>query len=587
MRIERRALPYASILPFLLLTATAELSAQSSAGNLKDAKERVATILGEEDAVYLLVAATSMEKVMPDRGTFVGRPGRPVEIALAAGETESAQVIIAPLAHSLTGMRFEVSGLSGPDGAELNSGAVTLAPVGYVRTESRHLFYDVEHSGWFPDPILPFVNRLEVPHDGLQTLWLSVRCPEGQQPGDYRGVITIRPDNAPARIIPVHVRVFGFTVPRARSLPTRLAVFPDHLERVYGSAWNDTIYWRYVDFLHMNRVNMDFPYRMEGPPPDEAEIRRLVTGGQDAWGLRFIQQAGRGWSDTGPEAAEYADYIERAVADAKARFEVLERVGAGKLAYLYLFDEVREEHFPLLLRVARRIRQELPGVPIATSAFDRRFGAESGLDEVIDIWVAIIAHFDNPDIRAALDRVRARGALVFWYTTIWPPRPYPNFFLEYDAIEPRLLMGAMAQKYRPDGFGYWAINYWIQPSMELPQPITEGPFTNWNPLTGGPSHGEGSWIYPGADGPITSIRFENFRDGLEDFEYYRLLEGAIEDAQRAGAPPDALDHARALLDIPDEVVRSLTEFTRSPESLAQHRLEVAEAIERLRGVARR
>jgi hypothetical protein len=587
MRIQWAFIVQVLIVPILLLSQSGELPAQAQTGSLRDAKARVAAITGEEDAAYVLVAATSMEKVLPDRGAFVGRPGRPVEIALAAGEIESAQIIIAPLAHSLTGVRFEASVLAGPGGAELSRDAVKLAPVGYVRTDSTQLFYEVDQWGWYPDPILPFVNRFEVPHDGVQTLWVSVRVPEGQKPGDYTGVISVVPENAPPRTIPVHVRIFGFTVPRTRSLQTILGVFPDHFERVYGSAWNDSIYWRYVEFFRMNRVNMDFPYRTEGPPPDEAEIRQLVTGGQDALGLRFIQQAGRGWSDTGPEAAEYLDYLERAIADAKSRFAVLERAGAGKLAYLYLFDEVREEHFPLLLSVARRLRKELPGVPIVTSAFDRRFGAESGLDEVIDIWVAIIAHFNDAAVRAEIDRVRGRGARVFWYTTIWPPRPYPNFFLEYDAIEPRLLMGAMAQKYRPDGFGYWAINYWIQPSMELPRPITEGPFTNWNPLTGGPSHGEGSWIYPGADGPITSIRFENFRDGLEDFEYYRLLEDAITDATRMGAPPDIVDQARALLAIPDELVRSLTDFTRSPESLAQHRLEVAEAIERLRAVARR
>jgi hypothetical protein len=385
----------------------------------------------------------------------------------------------------------------------------------------------------------------------------------------------------------VTVRVFGFTIPRERSLRTTVGMFTDHLERVYGDTWNDTLYWRYAEFLLANRVNMDSPYRMEGPPPDESEIRRLVAGGQDAWGLRFIRQAGKGWSDTGPDAADYEAYVDQAIAEARARLQVLERAGAAHLAYLYLFDEVREEHFPLLLKTAQRLRRELPGVPIMTSAFDKRFGAASGLDEVIDTWVAIISHFNTPDTRAAIDRVRARGARVVWYTTIWPPRPYPNFFLEYDAIEPRVLMGAMAQKYRPDGFGYWALNFWdVEGSTETPRPMTEGPYTRWNPRTGGPSHGEGSWIYPGQSGPITSIRFENFRDGLEDYEYYRLLEAALAGAASVGAPPELLERARALLAVPDDIVRGLTDFTRSPELLGRHRLDVAEAIEHLRASAR-
>lgn len=566
----------------LLLSCAAGVTAQSAAATLGEAKARAAAMLGEEEAEYLLIAASSMEKVMPDRAAFTGRPGRAVEIAVAGGEIESAQVIIAPLSRSLEGVQFALSPLTGPGGAILPLEAVTLAPVGYVHTDSAKLFYEVERTGWFPDPILPFVDRFDVSGERVQTLWLSIRCPEGQARGVYTGVLTVQPENAPARTIPVHVRVFGFTIPRERSLPTILGVFVDHLEGVYGDEWNEAIYWRYAEFLHSNRVNMDFPYRVEGPPPMESEIRRLVAAGQDAWGLRFIRQAGRGWSDTGPDPAEYAVYLDQAITDARARLEVLERAGGRELAYLYLFDEVREQHFPLLLETAGRLRRELPGVPILTSANDRRFGATSGLDTVIDVWVAIIAHFNKPEVRADIERVRARGARVFWYTTIWPPAPYPNFFLEYDAIEPRLLMGAMARKFRPDGFGYWAINFWIQDETDRPRPIVEGPYTAWNPRTGGPSHGEGSWIYPGRDGPITSIRFENFRDGLEDFEYYHLLEVAIAEAASAGAAADLIDESKARLAVPDNIVRSLTDFTRSPDALEQHRLEIAETIEHLR-----
>ena len=143
-------------------------------------------------------------------------------------------------------------------------------------------------------------------------------------------------------------------------------------------------------------------------------------------------------------------------------------------------------------------------------------------------------------------------------------------------------MGAMTQKFKPDGFGYWSINWW--PFNE--KPITKGPYTDWNPRSSEISHGDGDWICAGKDGPITTIRFENFRDGLEDYEYYQLLKQAIVQAKKRGLSQTLIDRAQSMLIVPDGIVRTLTAFTRDPELLAQHRLRIAETIEELSGLGR-
>lgn len=546
---------------------------------LEQSKVRIAELVGETEAAFLLVAEYSTVKVMPDRAAIVGRPGSPVDIALARGEVEAGQVIIAPLDRNLEGVRVSVSPLVSPEGRVLPDSAVDLAVMGYVHTDSVDLFYEVDRTGWFPDPILPFREAFDVDRERVQSLWLTVRAPAGQPPGTYEGRITVSPANTEARAIPVRVRVFDFTLPVERSLPVTVGVLPERLRAIYGDAWDDELRWRYADFLLAHRLNYDNPYRDHEPPPSPEEVRRLVAGGQDAWGLRFIRQPGKGFSDVGPDSAVYQAYLEEAVADAKATLAVLKQVGAEKLAYIYIYDEVREQHWDLLRKVAERLHEELSGVPVMTSAFDPEFGHSSGLDQVVDVWVGIIAHFKTAEGRAKAERARADGARVIWYTTIWPPRPYPNFFIEYEAIEARLLMGAMTQKFRPDGFGYWAINWWF--GNEDQKLLTSGPYTDWNPLVSGNAHGEGSWIYAGPEGPITSIRLENFRDGLEDYEYYQLLASAIERSEAERIPTQELAEARALLIVPDEIVRGLTDFTRDPDLLARYRLSLATAIERL------
>jgi len=550
--------------------------------SLEAAKMRVAKALDREDADFLLIAESSMVKVMPDRAPFKGRPGEALEIAVAGGETEAGQIIIAPINQGLRDVTFSVSDFVGPNGATLAQGSVSLDVVGYIRTVERKMVYEVDRVGWFPEPILTSLERFDVERDRVQSLWLSVQVAPGQAPGLYVGTVSVDPENAAPETIAVNLRVFDFSIPRAGSYPLSIATFVDNLKRMHGDQWSDDLYWKYADFILEHRLYFDNTFRDAGPAPSVEEIKRLVAGGQQLWALRFIRQPGEGFSDVGPELSEYPAYLDEAFEEANARLRVLEEAGARDLAYIYIFDEVKERHFETLLSVGRRIKKELPGVPIWTSAQDKEFGRISGLDEVIDVWGVNIMAFDDPEWLANIEQARANGAEIVWYLTPWPFRPFANFLLEYDAIEPRLLMGAMIQKIQPDGFGYWSTNWWA--NQHSPLPRGAGPYTDWsiahpNEL----SNGDGNWIMAGEDGPITTIRFENVRDGLEDYEYYQLLARAVERGERQGAAPELLARARALLQVPDDVVRGLTDFTRDPRVLEQHRLEVAEAIEQLAG----
>ena len=413
---------------FLLICATAlvtapELHGQAESGDtlaIHQSKLRAAEITGEKEAAFLLIPEYSSVKVMPDRAAFTGMPGEPLEIALARGETEAGQLIIAPLTRELLGVTFEVSELRGPEGELFPADAIELEVMGYVRTDSvADVVYPIERRGWFPDPILPFVERFDVGRDRVQSLWLTVHARTGQRAGTYSGQVTVAPENAEARTIPVRVRVFDFEVPRQRSLPVTVALFSNHLETIYGDAWSDALWWQYAEFLAAHRLDTDNPYREEAPQPSVEEIRRLVELGQQRWGLYYIRQPGEGWSSVGPEASEYDDYISRVTAEARSRLDVLEKAGARHLAYIYLYDEVRERHWDKLRETAEHLRRELPGVPVLTSAFDAQLGAESGLDEVVDEWVQTIANFNRPREKAAIDRARAAGERVLWYTTIW------------------------------------------------------------------------------------------------------------------------------------------------------------------------
>jgi hypothetical protein len=136
----------------------------------------------------------------------------------------------------------------------------------------------------------------------------------------------------------------------------------------------------------------------------------------------------------------------------------------------------------------------------------------------------------------------------------------------------------MTAKYRPDGFLYYEISIW-----NSQKPITAGPFTDWDPRSYTTYDGDGSWTCVGPQGiPLPTIRLENFRDGLEDYAYVRLLESAIARVEATPALRDQkagwLKEARALLEVPAEVLKSRTEFTHDPSAVYKWRNRIAEAI---------
>ena len=84
------------------------------------------------------------------------------------------------------------------------------------------------------------------------------------------------------------------------------------------------------------------------------------------------------------------------------------------------------------------------------------------------------------------------------------------------------------------------------------------------------------------DDPVSSIRWEMLRDGVEDYEYLAMLRRLL--AQKRGQLP-AADAARcaALLEVPTSISASLTSYTRDPAPVEARRREIAHAIEELTG----
>lgn len=517
--------------------------------------------------------ASSMEKILPRAGMPNITVASHTALSLARYEKESLQVIVIPCESDVKQVSVQVSDLRSREGTTLPASSIDSVVVGYVQTKEVPP-YDSSHVGWWPDPILEFQLEADIARGDAQSFWVRVRCPQDQAPGEYSGKLTVLVQGKPAFHFDLTVRVYDFAVPARTPLDLAVTFQPMYYEPDGAGGWQEGGYrfseWQkhklaWGDMLADYYLSYDSLYHSQ--QPDWEVLDRIRTQGRlGRFNLGY-------YGACGESEEEIAGWKAATLPRIRLGYEAAKERGLLNHAYIYGCDENPQELFPAVERAARILKQEFPGVTVMTTTYDNSYG-EGSVIKSMDAFCPLTPSFDPAGVVPA----RQKGKQVWWYTCCGPHHPHLNTFIEYPAIEGRLLMGAMTAKYRPDGYLYYQISIWNAKS------ITQGPFTDFDPRSWTTYHGDGSWTYPGPDGtPLPTVRLENFRDGLEDYAYLRTLEATIAKVEaseelRAGNV-GWLVRAKELLEVPADVLASKTEYTHDPGAIYRWRDAVARAIE--------
>ncbi len=528
---------------------------------------------------YTVGWAGSTAKVRPQ-----AMPPHEVEVRkeallkVAGNESAHVQIAVAPWAASLKNVRVKVSSLVNSQGEALPKEAVDVRTVGFVKTIEPD--YPTDYVGWWPDPLLDFLDAVDVPEQEVQTFWVRVRTPEKQQPGLYRGTVTVSADGVPPTELALNVQVRHFSLSKKSPLPLATAFAGEHFFRQFTDRPWEELKFEVADFLADYFIDFNSIYR-EGPPDFEVLEYLHQKGTLSAFSigtLGFNRNQNSNLPTVTSELLQSAEARwEEMITPA---YEEARRRGLAHLAYSYGLDEINSNNYDGLRAIAQAFKAKYPDLPLASSALDSSLGVTSRTREVIDIWVPRLNHYDI----ATAEQARAQGRTVWWYTCLSPANPFPNFFTENPAMEIRLLMGAMSAKYQPDGFLYYSIFRYQNLNRDDPPrtAVDDGPYTSWNACAfGQPFNGEGYWAYPGPDGkPLASLRLENLRDGLEDLAYWQLLSRKVEEAKRqSGADEAWLAKAEQALEVPQALVTAMNQFSTDAALLEKWRDRLADLIE--------
>jgi len=528
--------------------------------------------------------ATPMVKVMIEGGhadknwPFEGTLGATsYTVSLAKNEHEAFQVAIFP-DQALTNAQVTVSTPQPAGGQGAFNGNVSVWLVGHVKGAEQPIsdlnidypsYLDNYTGGWWPDPLITNKNSCSINANDRVAFWVDVATKTDTPAGDYTATVTVSATGITPITLALTVHVWDFALPTRPTLPT--AFSNDSLWQaswIYGSAWSDTIKDQYFTIARDHLLNV-------------TELYRNSARGASWWAP---------WLPT--NNAFCLVKVPNGIGQALTEMYNYFKDGLGRLneAYVYGYDEAGSSEFEEMAATFSEIHTTYPGLRTMTTANDATFGTSpstSFLRPVVDIWVPLTRRY-NKDAATAL---RAEGKDMWWYICMSPRHPYANILLEYAAIEGRLLMGAMTYKYSAGGVLYYALTnygYDLVPTYMTKNPtIEDGPYTGWDARviqSGGFVDSDGCLFYPGQTsvGPLPSVRAENIRDGIEDYEYLHQLNSLVVLVNRC-TPTDPqklawLSNAQTLLAVPSSVVNSISSYTRDPAVLYNYRSQVAAAI---------
>lgn len=519
-------------------------------------KLRRAMAVDSDTAIWF---ESSLEKIFPkDSVEPTGTVQSTAHLQMARNERESFQVLIRP-----------------PEGVNLDELTIRaddlLQQGGSGRITAEHIrFYHVRHypvrvpthfegpTGDWPDPLPPLEPLLA--RGGVCTaVWVTVHAPADIPAGTYAGQLTLVSPDLGLIPLGLELEIFNFDLPATPALKTDFGFWPEGaiaLCKRFGYAGSDAaLLDAYLASAREHRVTLRALAQM---PAESADYPAALS--QYETRLRSLLEAGASTIAVPASLLDVPDQLAMANAFV-AKHNLRDRV------FSQIADEPERPAWPRLFDRMVRWTELAPDIPLMLTTY----GTQPFFHEACHIWAIHTPVLDTANNRSVLERIAA-GHEVWWYVNHIPPRPYANFFIDFAGIEHRVLF------WQTWALGIKGLHYW---GANVSQP-GENPWVSQLDVT--PANGDGFLIYPGPSGPISSIRWEIIRDGVEDYDYLVVFRKYMKEVEAKG-PSDLLQRAQEAYNL-KAIVPDLVSFARDPNVLLAKRAELGRLIPRLAAAAR-
>jgi len=545
--------------------------------------------LGQE-AVFECFAVTDLVRVFED-GYQCPPPQDRVEVFGIRDEYVSAQCVV-KARQATQDLTVSVSPLRHANGdAALPPDAAIWNFVGSIaiaENSPNHRESEVIRSApaRFPD-YLSDAKQMAVEAGRCQAVYLTIHIPRDARAGDYQGTVTFHAREGD-RTLPLALTVHPLTLPQERHLMTTLWYSTNRFKQFHGIESSDSD--AFYKMLGVYARNMaDHRQNVFRVSLDLIKATKSKDGTLTFDFSRFDRWADVFWSTERMDLLETGFVARFGEGDWSSRtivlrnFRVQDEATKASVAmpgkeFLPSFLPALEQHLQergWLDKTVFHIADEPSNHNVMdwreASDFVHRHGPRlRRIDAIetphcldrLEIWVPKIDHYATwQDMYRNAQRL---GNEMWFYTVgIFQAGVYPNKTVDVPLIQSRVLHWF---NYRFDMKGYlhWGYNSWTDDPFEAP----------------GQHRGDGWHVYPRKDGLLDSLRWEQMRNGIQDYEYLWLLEDKVRHMKEGmtGRVSSLIEPSQRSLEIAANVVRTIADYSDDPNVLYTAKRQIIREI---------
>lgn len=532
-------------------------------------------LLRKEDPIIWFEYAD--QKVYKDTPLPKTKGKQKIEIAGAQNEWESFQFVIHPKSD-LKDCYIQFKDLISKNGNCIEKEQLSYYLVGYVNIKQISAPNGV--IGLNPDYLIKDKHfNLRAHHNN--PIWIDLYIPKHTKSGDYYGEILLKRGNNTLVKIPLCVKVLDFQLPDKSHLYIK-SHFDFGLIKNFDNRETAEILEDYYENLSAHRVNImdiagpraiivDNKVKCSFEKFDNTIIELFEKYGYEAVTIGPFLGDATGWNyrlkwlgiDIGSE--KFKQYFKQYCQQME---EHLKEKGWLDRCYIYYWDEpqITNANFSKIVNIGKIIKESAPNLRIFMTKWPI-----VELYNIVDIWCLPFTptYFNQEKIS---QRQQLDEKVIVYHND-----PY----IDTPLIDKRLYAWRYLKAGVDGVFAWWNITKWLDNPYNNPHftlPRNDGSKYPLKP-------GNGVLLYPNQDGsgsPVNSIRWEIFREGLEDYEYLWLLKQNIKRALAYLKKNEVfIDFAEyRVKEIVNELVKNyFSEWTHDVKYLHEVRQRLAEEIQ--------
>ena len=541
-----------------------------------DARAETSNIIWSDEKKNISVAGAGNEHV-------------PFQVVITTSVSGPSRRVKAP-----DGFFIQASDLVSQKGDKIASEKISFYFQHYVLLDAASS--PVGATGYWPDALVPIKApfNMSAQYNVVQNrpIYVDLFIPAKTKSGTYSGVIRVTQNDASVENLKLEVQVYNFSLPDETPLITYMNVSKGGLAGFYNkpsqSEEIDKLCQKYYEFLYSHRMEPWFNDMLT--PEVSMKDGKVVVSFDDERYRYYMNELKtkrvllhalpgnlRRLVKTESFSPEFNRIVTSYLSQVTAYFE--KNGWKDKLVFNSPVDEPRSlEEYEETRKWATLVKEATKEVPflITRTPVPPKNNPEWGsFRGYVDNFSIHGNQLNDPELKKVILEEKERGGELTWYVSCDQKYPQPNYFIDAPAMD-LVMVPWITARYKLDGILYWAVNYWSQ----TPNPwLDASTFHSGFICSGGyVLNGEGSLLYPGdyarqytgqpdIDGPISSLRFELLREGIEDYLYLSMLE--------------KLGNGKFADDMVRDMVVDVKAFSRNVEQLYLTRKAMAKQLEEL------